>query len=55
MFFTVRVGVNQKTGLQIDLKAHLLSSGNFFASLFYRKDDPKALTLNYVNAGYNGP
>jgi len=35
VFFTVRVGVNQKTGLQIDLKAHLLSSGNFFASLFY--------------------
>jgi len=34
-FFTVRVGVNQKTGLQIDSKAHLLSSGNFFASLFY--------------------
>ena len=54
-FFTVRVGVTQKTGLQIDLKAHLLSSGNFFASLFYREDDPEALTLNYVNAGYNRP
>jgi hypothetical protein len=49
------VGVNQKTGLQIDLKAHLLSSGNIFASLFYGEDDPEALTLNYVNVGYNGP
>ena len=55
MFFTVGVGVNQKTGLQIDLKAHLLSSGNIFASLVYGEDDPEALTLNYVNAGYNRP
>src|SRR5215469_2512556 len=55
VFFTVRVGANHKTGLQIDLKAHLLSSGNFFASLFYGEDDPEALTLNYVNAGSNGP
>ena len=28
---------------------------NFFASLFYGEDDPEAPTLNYVNAGYNGP
>ena len=55
MFFAVHVGVNQKTGLQIDLQAHLLGSGNSFASLFYGEDDPEALTLNYVNAGYNGP
>jgi hypothetical protein len=55
VFFTFRVGINQKTGLQIDLKAHLLSSGNFFTSLFYGEDYPEALTLNYVNAGYNGP
>src|SRR5215469_12609304 len=52
-FFTVRLGVNQKTGLQMHLNAHLLSSGHFFAPLFYREDDPEALTLNYVNAGYN--
>ena len=55
MFLTVRVGVNQQTGLQIDVKAHLLSSENFFASLFCGEDDPEALTLNYVNAGYNAP
>src|SRR5215467_8175315 len=48
-------GSKPKNGLQIDLKAHLLSSGNFFASLFYGEDDPEALTLNCVNAGYNGP
>jgi len=39
----------------MDLKAHLLSSGSFFASLFYGEDDPEVLTLNYVNAGYNRP
>src|SRR6516162_2681675 len=54
-FFTVRVGVTQKTGLQIDLKAHLLSLGNFLASLFYGEDDPETLTLNYVNASYKRP
>ena len=36
-------------GLQMDLKAHLLSSGTFFSSLFYGEDDPE---VNYVNAGY---
>ena len=55
VFFTFRVGMNQKKGSQIDLKAHLLSSGNFFTSLFYGEDYPEALTLNYVNAGYNRP
>jgi len=45
-FFMVRVEVNQKTGLQMNLKAHLLSSGTFFMSLFYGEDDPEALTLN---------
>jgi hypothetical protein len=39
----------------MDLKAHLLSSGNFFASLFYGEDDPEALILNCVNAGSNRP
>jgi hypothetical protein len=39
----------------MDLKAHLLSSGNFVASLFYGEDDPEALTLIYVNPGYNRP
>ena len=45
-FFTVRVEVNPKTRLQMTLKAHLLSSGTFFMSLFYGEDDPEALTLN---------
>jgi hypothetical protein len=48
-------GSKPKTGLQIDLKAHLLSSGTFFSSLFYGEDDPEVLTLNYVNAGYKRP
>src|SRR5215471_17344269 len=43
-FFTVRVGVNHKTGLRMDLKAHLLSSGNIVTSLFYGEVDPQTLT-----------
>ena len=55
VFFTVRAGVNQKTGLQIDLKAHLLSSGNIFASLFYGEDCPGGTNAELRKRGLQPP
>src|SRR5262249_39790354 len=54
-FFRVRVEVNKKMGLQMDLNAHLLSSGHFFAPHFYREDAPEALNAKLRKRGLQPP